>query len=127
MPYEWTLERIARLKDLWQDGMSSRDIAQKMGEGLTRNAVIGKANRLGLSVSGRAKVNSKASEVKKVVVLPPDTSMRKKCQWPFGDPAKDNFYFCGQPTLESRPYCKEHCALAYRRSVSGKASAPQSA
>ena len=126
MPYEWTLERITRLKNLWQDGMSSRDIAQKMGEGLSRNAVIGKANRLGLSASSRAKVSSKVSEVKKAVVLPPDTPMRKKCQWPFGDPATDNFYFCEQPTLESRPYCKEHCALAYRRSVSAKASAAQS-
>ena len=43
----WTYERIAELTQLWAEGMSGSLIAAKMGT--TRNAVIGKANRLGLA------------------------------------------------------------------------------
>jgi len=35
------------------------------------------------------------------------------CQWPFGDPHDKDFYFCGAETLESKPYCQEHCNIAY--------------
>ncbi len=38
----------------------------------------------------------------------------RKCQWPFGEPGKDDFYFCGNPTHESFSYCHDHVAMAYR-------------
>jgi GcrA cell cycle regulator len=44
----WTDERIAILKTGWESGMTASQIAEKLGEGVTRNAVIGKAHRLGL-------------------------------------------------------------------------------
>jgi GcrA cell cycle regulator len=44
----WTEERIAILKAGWEGGMTASQIAEKLGEGVTRNAVIGKAHRLGL-------------------------------------------------------------------------------
>ncbi len=44
----WTDERIARLKQGWESGMTATQIAEMLGEGVTRNAVIGKAHRLGL-------------------------------------------------------------------------------
>jgi len=47
----WDDERVALLKKLWAEGLSASQIASKMG-GVTRNAVIGKVHRLGLS--GRA-------------------------------------------------------------------------
>ena len=47
----WTDERVADLKKLWLDGLSASQIAKQLG-GVTRNAVIGKVHRLGLS--GRA-------------------------------------------------------------------------
>ena len=47
----WTDERVELLKKLWQDGLSASQIAKQLG-GVTRNAVIGKVHRLGLS--GRA-------------------------------------------------------------------------
>ncbi len=47
----WTDERVEQLKNLWAEGLSASQIANKMG-GVTRNAVIGKVHRLGLS--GRA-------------------------------------------------------------------------
>src|SRR6516164_2042174 len=43
----WTIERIALLKNRMNAGLSCGQIAQELG--VTRNAVIGKANRLGLS------------------------------------------------------------------------------
>jgi GcrA cell cycle regulator len=43
----WTEERIERLKKMWQDGSTASQIADELG-GVSRNAVIGKAHRLGL-------------------------------------------------------------------------------
>ena len=54
----WTDERVETLKKLWADGLSASQIAAELG-GITRNAVIGKVHRLGLS--GRAKSPSSAA------------------------------------------------------------------
>ncbi len=43
----WTDERIDRLKSLWEKGLTASQIADELG-GVSRNAVIGKAHRLGL-------------------------------------------------------------------------------
>ncbi len=51
----WTDERIELLKKLWSDGLSASQIAGELGS-VTRNAVIGKVHRLGLS--GRAKTTA---------------------------------------------------------------------
>lgn len=51
----WNDERVELLKKLWAEGLSASQIATAMG-GVTRNAVIGKVHRLGLS--GRAKSNA---------------------------------------------------------------------
>src|SRR3954465_11588063 len=53
----WTDDRVELLKKLWGDGLSASQIAGELG-GITRNAVIGKVHRLGLS--GRAKAPSSA-------------------------------------------------------------------
>src|SRR5258708_22812915 len=54
----WTDERVELLKKLWADGLSASQIAAELG-GITRNAVIGKVHRLGLS--GRAKSPSSSA------------------------------------------------------------------
>jgi GcrA cell cycle regulator len=54
----WTDERVEQLKKLWSDGLSASQIAGELG-GITRNAVIGKVHRLGLS--GRAKSAASAA------------------------------------------------------------------
>ena len=54
----WTDERVELLKKLWSDGLSASQIAAELG-GITRNAVIGKVHRLGLS--GRAKSPSSST------------------------------------------------------------------
>jgi len=47
----WTDERVEKLKELWAEGLSASQIAKALG-GVTRNAVIGKVHRLGLSNRG---------------------------------------------------------------------------
>jgi GcrA cell cycle regulator len=47
----WTDERVEQLKQMWIDGLSASQIAARLG-GVTRNAVIGKVHRLGLSGRG---------------------------------------------------------------------------
>jgi len=49
----WTDERVELLRQHWMEGKSASQIASLLGHGLTRNAIIGKVHRLGLS--GRAK------------------------------------------------------------------------
>lgn len=49
----WTDERVETLKRMWADGQSASQIAKELG-GVTRNAVIGKVHRLGLSNRGEA-------------------------------------------------------------------------
>jgi GcrA cell cycle regulator len=48
----WTDERVDTLRKLWQEGLSASQIAAELG-GVTRNAVIGKVHRLGLSGRGQ--------------------------------------------------------------------------
>lgn len=161
----WTNERVELLKKLWGDGLSASQIAGELG-GVTRNAVIGKVHRLGLS--GRAKSTSTSAkprrpratstvssspvpkkptpqpqtfgatalkadiapapiveakpEVEPIAELVVPISQRASiltltestCKWPIGDPATDNFYFCGRKSDAGVPYCAHHCKVAYQ-------------
>src|SRR5690606_29162364 len=49
----WTDERVETLKKLWMEGLSSSQIPGELGEGVTRNAVIGKVHRLKLSARAK--------------------------------------------------------------------------
>ncbi|MFQ5561936.1 MAG: GcrA family cell cycle regulator [Parvularculaceae bacterium] len=140
----WTDERVELLKKLWAEGLSASQIAGKMG-GVTRNAVIGKVHRLGLS--GRAtpakpsrgrtverSADTSASykpapavksvfpepEFIKPVVLDSgdmttvSTLKNNMCKWPIGDPARDDFHFCGQSTAAGKSYCAYHAHMAFQ-------------
>jgi len=52
----WTDERVELLRKLWLEGLSASQIASELANGITRNAVIGKVHRLGLS--GRVKAQA---------------------------------------------------------------------
>lgn len=150
----WTDERVELLKKLWQDGLSASQIAKQLG-GVTRNAVIGKVHRLGLS--GRATPSKPARTVFKAprparpvtaapsaprrIAEPPALAAAQPspvryvdeapgtatvltlgahmCKWPIGDPASDDFTFCGRRASDS-PYCVEHQRVAYQPAQSGK-------
>lgn len=141
----WNDERVELLKKFWSEGLSASQIASKMG-GVTRNAVIGKVHRLGLS--GRATPAKPQrgceaevyederpaavyarSEVERLVVEPEfiapavlaggdmatvSTLKGNMCKWPIGDPARDDFHFCGQSAPTGKPYCPYHAQLAFQ-------------
>ncbi|MFX0540675.1 GcrA family cell cycle regulator [Roseovarius sp. S4756] len=195
----WSDERVELLKKMWGEGQSASQIAKELG-GVTRNAVIGKVHRLGLSnrnggagsagASGAGaseaepakaapKVTAKPSSPKaaakpaaakpaakaeppsepeedeapaapvtriKPIIpagqpLPPQPStneidpkalakvseVEKKakklslmeltsrtCKWPVGDPATDDFWFCGLPVQAGKPYCEAHVGVAFQ-------------
>ncbi len=192
----WTDERVETLKRMWAEGQSASQIAKELG-GVTRNAVIGKVHRLGLSnrVGGkddeeiappaaaaaapraepaaavRAEPSAPKAEpaprpaaerpatapaapasnvtplpVRKAIVpagtpLPPQPSLNeispealasvrevekrakkltlmelteRTCKWPIGDPATEDFWFCGLPSLPGKPYCEAHVGVAFQ-------------
>ncbi|MFT5868368.1 MAG: GcrA cell cycle regulator [Paracoccaceae bacterium] len=186
----WTDERVEVLKKMWGDGQSASQIAKELG-GVTRNAVIGKVHRLGLSnratASGAAKSatatakepeksatsgvapkpkpkaapaepttpaaateapprQSNVTHLRRVIVpagqpLPPQPSANeispealakvsevekhakkiglmdlteRTCKWPIGDPATEDFWFCGLPVQPGKPYCEAHVGVAFQ-------------
>ena len=184
----WTDERVELLKKMWGEGQSASQIAKELG-GVTRNAVIGKVHRLGLSnragaapAAAPAKAEPKAKPkaeakpkpapkpaatakaepaekpaaapaatpatvpARKQIIpagqpLPPQPSaneispealarvneVEKKakkltlmeltertCKWPVGDPATDDFWFCGLPVQQGKPYCEAHVGVAFQ-------------
>lgn len=106
----WTKSKIDKLSSLWAKGTPAREIAEKLGN-VSRNAVIGKANRLGLSKKLKEKesVKNKALNVNSLI------ASMKGCKWPIGHPGDEDFYFCGKEVISGKPYCGEHCLVAYRR------------
>ena len=183
----WTDERVELLKKMWSEGQSASQIAKELG-GVTRNAVIGKVHRLGLSnrasgsTSAKAEAKPKAApaetkakakpapkteaarpepveEPKTEPAVPPQTTATRRaivpagqplppqpsaneispealakvnevekkakklslmeltertCKWPVGDPATDNFWFCGLPVQPGKPYCEAHVGVAFQ-------------
>ncbi|WP_413720966.1 GcrA family cell cycle regulator [Silicimonas sp. MF1-12-2] len=172
----WTDERVELLKKMWTEGQSASQIAKELG-GVTRNAVIGKVHRLGLSnragsaaapapekkpakVETAPKVEPKKAakpapkeKVVEVTVtprkpivpagqpLPPQPSANeipaetlanvrevektakkislmelteRTCKWPIGDPATDDFWFCGLAVQQGKPYCEAHVSVAFQ-------------
>jgi GcrA cell cycle regulator len=192
----WTDERVELLKKMWTEGQSASQIAKELG-GVTRNAVIGKVHRLGLSNRAGASAAPSApaasatkpvakdkpaapsapkaarpepkaaakekpaanaespavetdaipmSAARRAIIpagqpLPPQPSANeispealakvsevektakkltlmelteKTCKWPVGDPATDNFWFCGLPVQQGKPYCEAHVGVAFQ-------------
>ncbi|MAC80157.1 MAG: GcrA cell cycle regulator [Rhodobacteraceae bacterium] len=186
----WTDERVELLKKMWSEGQSASQIAKELG-GVTRNAVIGKVHRLGLSNrtsgaapapaaspaaapkaeakpkpapkpevkakpapkadpvsdpdTGSTEVEARSPARKQIIPagqpLPPQPSaneispealakvseIEKKakrltlmeltertCKWPVGDPATEDFWFCGLPAQAGKPYCEAHVGVAFQ-------------
>ena len=137
----WNEEKVAKLKELWGKGSTASQIAEIIG-GLSRNAVIGKANRLNLSSkikmrnptsnqSLRSNVESgdskqrqgRKSKFKSLIIekdFEPENPKKleeldeSSCKWPVGHPEEESFYFCGRSSLKDFSYCKLHLLYAYQ-------------
>ncbi|GIX16685.1 MAG: global cell cycle regulator GcrA-like protein [Rhodothalassiaceae bacterium] len=120
----WTEDKIEKLKKLWAKGLSASQIAKELGEGFSRNAVIGKVHRLGLKsrpspVKPRARKTGgqprRRKSREKTLVRLLDLNDRM-CKWPIGHPNEPDFHFCGKPVEPGFPYCSAHCDVAYQTS-----------
>ena len=131
----WTPEKEKKLRELWKKGHSASQIAGML-EGTTRNAVIGKAHRLGLSgrmatkksnggISIIRKKRVNISQAQKIIDISPviDEPMNPTafqdikdglCRWPLGEPEEIDFKFCGRNTKEGVVYCQSHYKQAYQ-------------
>ncbi len=109
--FEWTLERTTTLTAFWKEGIPTAEIGRRLG--VSKNAVIGKAHRLGLPkrqppTRGKAVKKPLANVVVRLETLGPGM-----CSWPKGDPGAEGFRFCGEKAIIGKPYCENHCAKAY--------------
>ncbi len=107
----WTDDQIAYLTKLWNDGLPGAEIGRLIG--LTKNAVIGKANRLKLSARPSPVKCAVHPRKKRGPDHPIAAPSGPACQWPDGHPGAPSFHFCGDPVVSGKPYCPEHCARAY--------------
>ena len=136
----WNQQKVEDLKKLWNDGVATSRIGEQLG--FTKNAVIGKAFRLGLErrQNSRKKISQPASfssttlyretssssssiSIKKEPIRRREKFSFKKsivgtgnfrsCQWPIGDPLEEGFHYCGGQNIPTKPYCIEHFKKAY--------------
>jgi GcrA cell cycle regulator len=138
----WTTERVELLKRHFEEGLSCREIAASIG--VSRNAVIGKLTRLGLT-RGTTNTELRAATAKPraakssprqqyqilqavyangqpVCDVPVASESpcslyelsEERCRWPISTPGAEDFCFCGNMPLNGLPYCSGHTRLAYR-------------
>ena len=137
----WNDANVARLRELWDQGLPTAQIGKLLG--FTKNAVVGKAHRIGLErrpspirrtavKPDRKKARSpivptlkfeeskeKTKEVLKQQAFQPavknlfTNQAKRGCEWPDGHPDESDFKFCGKVRFEDKPYCIDHCAVAY--------------
>ena len=138
----WTTEREEKLKQLWKEGHSGSQIARILGDGATRNSVLGKAFRLKLDARTASKKSTPRATTKKdnspeiknqkigrkakfrALLLDknfePENPKKiedltnETCRWPIGHPYEEKFYFCGRKPMEKFPYCKLHVLFAFQ-------------
>ena len=137
----WTKENIEFLQKHWGTG-TAREISEKMGAGFTRNSIIGKASRLGLSAkiktrkatSNQSQENNlehnnfkakrgRRSKFKSLIIekdFEPENPKQLEeltdndCKYPIGHPDEKGFYFCGRTSLKDFSYCKLHLLYSYQ-------------
>ena len=121
----WTDERLDELRKLWAEGLSITQIGEALG--VSRNAIAGKAHRMGLPKRPSPISKSKTEKLAPAAAvedqeLPLRLELRElvwsrsKCCWPTGDPKKNGFKFCGSVVVPGKPYCLTHCREAYTTS-----------
>ncbi|NQY59317.1 GcrA family cell cycle regulator [Cognatishimia sp.] len=93
----WTDERVELLKKMWGEGQSASQIAKELG-GVTRNAVIGKVHRLGLS--NRATTSTKSDSATKAEAKPKAAPKPKAAAKPKADPMPE---MKTEPAVPQRP------------------------
>ena len=64
-----------------------------------------------ISPEALARVNEIEKKAKKISLL---ELTERTCKWPVGDPATEDFWFCGLPSQAGKPYCEAHVGVAFQ-------------
>ena len=137
----WNDENVSRLRELWDQGLPTAQIGKLIG--FTKNAVVGKAHRIGLerrpSPIRRTAVKPDRKKARSPIMPKLNfennnnqnedlgtnsnfqpllknsfiSNKKRGCEWPIGHPEEHDFHFCGKDRFDEKSYCLEHCALAY--------------
>ena len=138
----WDDSNVSKLRELWDQGLPTAQIGKLLG--FTKNAVVGKAHRIGLErrpspirrtavkpdrKKARSPIIPKLNfeiakeEIKETQVAQQNfqpvvknlftKNAKRGCEWPEGHPDETDFKFCGKERYEDKPYCIDHCAVAY--------------
>ncbi len=110
---DWTEEETEALRRILPGSVSAaqvaRDLSEEISRSVTRDAVIGRLWRLGLSPPWARKIWHPAEPTTNP--FPDDV---RGCLWPIGHPNDPQFHFCGQKRrVPDKPYCPVHAAKAY--------------
>ncbi len=138
----WDDSNVSKLRDLWDQGLPTAQIGKLLG--FTKNAVVGKAHRIGLErrpspirrtavkpdrkkarspIIPKLNFETTKDEIKDKPIVQQNfqpivknlftKKIRRGCEWPEGHPDESDFKFCGKERFEEKPYCINHCAVAY--------------
>lgn len=136
----WTAEQVEILRREWANDLSCRDISKLVLK--SRNAVIGKARRLGLArkftmpprPEKPEEAKPKKKHVRKKKVAPPTPIVEHgplgnkepiglmelrahTCRAPVGYDEEGRVTYCGHFNFPGKPFCPEHCRMFYTREV----------
>ena len=135
----WTEEKVNKLRELWGKDKTASQIAEIIA-GVSRNAVIGKAHRLNLSIKVRVKTNNQIQkkniknnnnikfkgrrEKFRSMLLDKDFEPAKNlsleelnedtCKYMEGNPNEIDASFCGRKTVEKFSYCPLHLMVVFQ-------------
>ena len=128
-PSPWSAERESALLDHMRAGLSASQIAEKLGGGISRGAVIGKLRRMGLHLptmphklaAARPRKKRPAAPITAVAPRVPATpvtpvtpvtllaSEPHHCKWPVSEVRGPDTLYCGaHRENEVGPYCRQH-------------------
>ena len=135
----WTDEKVSKLKELWGKGQTASQIAEIIG-GVSRNAVIGKAHRLNLSLKiktrpsfqkkddnrkdpSQIKFKGKRGKFKSLLLdknfepaknLTLEELTDETCKYMEANPNEEDARFCGRKNVEKFSYCPLHLMIVYQ-------------
>ena len=128
----WSTDLFERLTKLWAEGKSAREIGDTLG--ISKNAVIGKAHRLGLErrrspIKGAVQKGEKQPNKNPAHVKIQQLMLTPRAPTPYAGPNKLDqlaldqcrytssttkpFIFCAKRIEVAGPYCNEHRAVCY--------------